>query len=376
VRRAGRFLIVTWEGGGNIPPAIALGCQLGRGGHDVRLLGPGSVGGAVSAAGLRFVPYASVPAWPEGVILEDDLGLVDTLLNGDGVVRDVVEEARREPPDVLVVDCMMGGGLAAAEHVGIRTAVLVHVLYRPFVEVWGQLVVSAAPRARLGLAPVDGPVPAGLLARADAVLVLVPPGFDFGEGSCPSNTTYTGPVFLPDPGGFAWDLPWPPQSSDPLVLVSFGTTFQRQRQGLAPVLEALAELPVRGLLTLGGVLSPEELVTPPNVTVRAYVPHAAVLPHTSLVVSHGGLSTIMAALAHAVPLLCLPQGREQGLNAERVEAVDAGRTLAMDADPGEIAAAVTAMIQDPGYRRSAAAMAERIAQAEGAAARLAQSLLV
>lgn len=372
---AGRFLIVTWEGGGNVPPAIALGYQLNQVGHDVRLLGPYSAAREVNAAGLRFVPYASVPAWPDGVSLEDDISLFGTLLNGDGVVRDVVAEARRDRPDVLVVDCMMGSALAAGEYLGVPTAVLVHVLYRPFADQWGQLVVSPVPRARLGLESVDGPVPASLLARAATVLVLVPPGFDFGAGDCPANTTYTGPVFLPDPSEYVWDPPGLPGSSDPLVLVSFGITRQRQRQALAPVLQALADLPVRGLLTLGGVLPPDEVAAPPNVTVRTYLPHAAVLRHGSLVVSHGGLSTIMAALAHAVPLLCLPQGREQGLNAERVEAVGAGRTLAMDSDPADIAAAVSEMIHDPAYRSSAAQMAERIAHTEGLAAQLVQSLL-
>jgi UDP:flavonoid glycosyltransferase YjiC (YdhE family) len=375
VRGAGRFLIVTWEGGGNVPPAVALGYQLSRAGHDVRVLGPRSVGGGVSAAGLRFVPCPSVPAWPEDVVLEDDFSLLDTLLNGDGVVADVAAEARREPADVLVVDCMMGAALAVAEHIGVPTAVLVHVLYRPFVDQWGQFVVSPGPRAGLGLTPVEGPAPASLLARAAAVLALVPPGLDFGAGDCPANTTYTGPVFLPGLGGPAGDLPWLPESSDPLVLVSFGTRRQRQRQALAPVLQALAELPVQGLLTLGGVVSPDDVSAPPNVTVRAYLPHAAVLPHASLVISHGGLSTIMAALAHSVPLLCLPQGFEQGLNADRVKAVGAGRILAADSDPTDIAAAIIAMIDDLAYRRSAAQMAQRIARTEGAAARLAEALL-
>jgi hypothetical protein len=53
---------------------------------------------------------------------------------------------------------------------------------------------------------------------------------------------------------------------------------------------------------LGGVVSPDDVAAPPNVTVRAYLPHAAVLPHASLVISHGGLSTIMAALA--IPFRC------------------------------------------------------------------------
>lgn len=49
--------------------------------------------------------------------------------------------------------------------------------------------------------------------------------------------------------------------------------------------------------------------------------------------------------------------------------------LAADSDPADIAAAITAMIDDPAYQRSAAQMAQRIAHTEGDAARLAEALL-
>lgn len=75
---------------------------------------------------------------------------------------------------------------------------------------------------------------------------------------------------------------------------------------------------MRALLTLGNVITKDELVVPPNVAVVDYLPHTAVLGHTSLVISHGGLSTVMATLAHGVPLVCIPQGRDQSFNTERV----------------------------------------------------------
>jgi hypothetical protein len=33
--RPARFLIITWPGGGNVPPALALGTWLMSAGHDV-----------------------------------------------------------------------------------------------------------------------------------------------------------------------------------------------------------------------------------------------------------------------------------------------------------------------------------------------------
>ena len=46
---------------------------------------------------------------------------------------------------------------------------------------------------------------------------------------------------------------------------------------------------------------------------------------------HGGLGAVMASLAHGVPILCMPLGREQGENVSRVAACGAGEVLAADA---------------------------------------------
>ena len=41
-------------------------------------------------------------------------------------------------------------------------------------------------------------------------------------------------------------------------------------------------------------------------------------PDAAAVVTHAGHGTIMRALAHGIPLLCLPMGRDQDDNAARV----------------------------------------------------------
>jgi UDP:flavonoid glycosyltransferase YjiC (YdhE family) len=126
------------------------------------------------------------------------------------------------------------------------------------------------------------------------------------------------------------------------------------------MLAAAALLPVRVLLTLGGVVPIDAVDPPPNVTVREFVPHELVLPHMAAVVSHGGMSTITTALAAGVPLVCIPQGREQPINASRVAACGIGRVLAPDASAAEIAAAVEATLPNTHMRRSARRFAELI----------------
>jgi UDP:flavonoid glycosyltransferase YjiC (YdhE family) len=90
-----------------------------------------------------------------------------------------------------------------------------------------------------------------------------------------------------------------------------------------------------------------------------------VLPDCALVITHAGLGTVMAALAHGVPLLCLPMGREQHDNAARVAACGAGCVLTPDADMGAISQAICTMLAAPEYRTAARHMATTIARRDG-----------
>jgi len=71
------------------------------------------------------------------------------------------------------------------------------------------------------------------------------------------------------------------------------------------------------------------------------------MSHMAAVVSHGGLSTITAALAAGVPLVCIAQGRDQPDNAKCVVASGVGRAVDKNAPPTEIAAAIEGVLTDP-----------------------------
>lgn len=344
-----RFLIATWDGGGNTPAAFNLGSRLARRGHRVRMLGWRSMAGRAAEAGIEFAPYRSEGTWPSGLSHDDGWrDYVEPRLFGAAPTADILAEAAAFDPDVLVLDCMLGAGFAAARELSKPTAVLVHVLYSPFVHTWGDGVMHASV--------------AGLFAEADAVLALVPPGFD-EPGELAPNTRYVGPITRPAPGRLGpADLALLTEPGDPWVLLSLSTTLQRQTEALPAMLAAVATLPVRVLLTLGGVVPVDAVAGPPNVTVRSYLPHDLALPHMRAVITHAGVSTITSSLAAGVPLVCIPQGREQPINAARVAATGAGRVVAPEASPAEIAAAVDAAVHDESSlsaaRRFAAAIAK------------------
>ncbi len=346
-----RFLIATWDGGGNTIPGFNLGSRLARRGHRVRMLGWSSMAGHAATAGIEFTAYRSVPPWPDGLTQDDGWERLARLLHGPATRDDILAEAAAFAPDVLVIDCMLGAGFDAARQLRLPSAVLVHVLYQPFVGAWGDQVMDASV--------------AGLLAEADRVLALVPPGFD-EPGQLPANTSYTGPISRPVPQRSpgepsAPDLGLLASPGDPWVLLSLSTTRQGQAQALPRMLAATASLPVRVLLTLGGAVPADAVDAPPNVTVCDFVPHERVLPHMAAVISHGGLSTIMASLTAGIPILCIPQGREQPINAARVAACGCGRVAPPASTASEIAAAIDGLLRGEAPRAAARRFAATIA---------------
>jgi len=252
--------------------------------------------------------------------------------------------------------------LVAAEKLNLPTAVLVHVLYQPFVSYWADISVDVRRcRKVFGMPELDAPVVFEQLKRCAKVLVLVPEAFDYPDAPRTEETHYVGPIFSQRAGGPLSDLGLHASDDRPLVLVSLRTTPMRQHEALPPILAALGALPVRGLVTLGGIAVdlPYDSV-PDNVVVHDYLPPTAILPQVSLVVTHGGLSTVMATLTHGIPLVCIPQGREQPLNAERVQACGAGISLEMDAQPEAIASAITTVRGDSSYTAAARELAAAI----------------
>ncbi len=146
----------------------------------------------------------------------------------------------------------------------------------------------------------------------------------------------------------------PPRLDDdvgpPLVYVTLGTVHD-DVMVLKTAVDAIAELPVRVLATVGPDGDPALLGhQPANVIVERYVAQTAVLPRCAALVSHGGLGTVLAALAHAVPQVCLPHAADQFRNAEGVERNGAGLILRPDAVTGSaITDAVRTVMTNPAY---------------------------
>ena len=322
----------------------------------------------------------------------------DRLIFGTALAyyHDVTAAIADERPDVILTDYLLLGGYVAAERAGIPLASLIHTVF--------PLPAPGLPPYGMGLQPARGAlgrlrdaafaqvfhrfydarladlnrvrVEAGLPAlaitfeqfwAADRLLVLTSPAFDFPATSLPSNVRYVGPQ-LDDP---AWLAPWEPPAAwqddgRPLALVSLSTTYQGQADVVRRIVAALGEMPVRGLVTLGPALRPEEITLPSNVRAEQYAPHTLVCPQADLVVTPGGHGTIITALSCGVPVVCLPMGRDQADNAARVVWRGAGLRCSSKAGVTTLRQTIQRALEEPRFRAGARRIAEEIDSRAGA----------
>lgn len=404
-----KVLQAIWDGGGNTAPQLAIGRELVARGHEVTVLGNSVQRERIESEGLGFRAYEHAPdadsSSPETDLVRDweartPLGafgrLRDRLMYGPArlFARDVLDAMDADRADIVVWDYLLLGAGLGAERAGARSAAVIHHInplprdgvppfgpgFAPAKGMPGRMRDAAArrmlersfmpglkalnrARVELDLDPLEGPF--DQLLGADLILVLTSPAIDF-EGSNPPNLRYTGAALGP-PATAHWESPWPAGDERPLVVASFSTTYMDQQDLAERTAEALAELPVRGLLTAGRAIDPSRLPAASNVEVREFVPHSAVFGEASLVVTHAGMGTVHAALAAGVPLLCIPDGRDQNDIAVRVAAHGAGARVRRNARTPAIRRAIEAALADDSLRREAERIGQVLRSEDGAA---------
>ncbi|MFF2453088.1 glycosyltransferase [Isoptericola sp. NPDC058082] len=397
------YLFALTDGGGTVPPELGAARRLVERGHRVTVLVEDSMLPEASATGARVVRWEHGPNRPDRDPAHDPFRdwertspLAQARLMGDraiagpapGHARDVAAAIDDDRPDLVVSSIFAFGAMMAAESRGIPFDVLMPNVYVP--------PTPGATPVGMGLVPARGPLGrardaamrrltvAGLdrytLERLNALraelgvgpiahsweqvhrarrhLVMTSPAFDL-PATLPPAARYVGPV-LDDPS-WADDGDWsPPPGDAPLVLVAMSSTFQDHVGVLQRVVDGLATLPVRGLVTTGPAVSPAAVRGTPDVTVVASAPHGRAMREAAAVVTHGGHGTLLKALAADLPAVVVPHGRDQADNAVRVTLRRAAVRLPRTASSARFADAVRRVLDDPSYARSASALGAAI----------------
>jgi MGT family glycosyltransferase len=400
-----RFLMTTWDGGGNVPPEMGVARRLIERGHQVHVLADPTVGEPARAAGCSFSPWELAPHrktldpsqdllkdWESGNPLVMLQRLRDRFIAGPAAAfaADTAAAIGEVRPHCVVPDAFLFGSIIAAQEASVpvvplvsniwvlpsrgapsigpgfpmaktvlgrtRDAALLAIVNRLFRR--GLPALNAA-RAEHGLQPLTSFYDQAL--GADRILVLTSETFDYASSTIPGNVRYVGPV-LDDPQWTEpWHSPWPARRDEPLILVGLSSTYQRQEGLLQRIIDALSGLPVRAVATLGRMLQPDAAVSSPNVQVVPSAPHTAILREASVAVTHCGHGTTMRALAAGVPMVCIPMGRDQNDTAARVVHHGAGVRLSPSASTAKIRSAVLQVLADDEFRSNAARLATVLA---------------
>jgi UDP:flavonoid glycosyltransferase YjiC (YdhE family) len=366
-----RFLFTFAGGAGHFLPLLPLARGLASKGHVV--------GFGAQAAMMAAIERAGFEAFDTGGPTIRDAAVRGPLLRLDmereyRVVRDayagriarerasaIFELARSWKPDLLVCDEMDFGCPVAAERLSLPHATVLVIAS-------GMLArrdLIAFPLNRLRAEHELSPDPELAMLSRHLVLSPFPPSLRYPSSPVPDTTHAFRPT-SPEPN---LEPNWLPASpGKPLVYVTLGTVFNTEAGGLfARLVAGVRDLPVEVIATVGPQQDPAELGPQPgNVRVERFIDQWSVLPRCSLVVSHAGSGTVYGALAHGLPMLLLPMGADQPLNAQRCKELGAAVVLdPLDATAMTIREAAALLLSENRYRNAARKIAAEISALPG-----------
>jgi UDP:flavonoid glycosyltransferase YjiC (YdhE family) len=352
LRLSVRVLFTFMGGPGHLEPLLPIALAARDAGHVVAVCGRPSALRAATALELevfataadRRRPAERTPLLPVDLEREArDLRVGFAQGNAREHASSIRELCEAWHPDVLVCDETDFGSMIAAERLGLPFANVVTLAAGSFLRPENLSESLDAVRSENGLPPD----PDLEMLRRHLVLAPVPPSF-------------RDPAFPPPPTLHAFrpgePAPAVAATDPPTVYFTLGTEFNLESGDLFErVLAGVGELPVAVVATVGSNLDPAVLgPLPDNVRVERYVPQSSILPNASAVVCHGGSGSVLGALAHGLPLVVLPMGADQPLNAERCAALGVGRVLdVIAATPEDVREAVSAVLADSSYREAA-----------------------
>jgi MGT family glycosyltransferase len=374
-----RVLFTCLPQSGHFHPLVPIARALRDAGHEVAFACPAGFAPTVEAAGFTAFPAGfeergqPIPALFPGSTrqsgAERAIWVTAQLFVGvyaAAMAANLLGVCRAWPPDLIVRDGGEFGGCVAAEalglpHASVRTGALSgsYTLRRRY------RTVLAPLRERAGLAPD----PDDAMAFRYLHLAAEPPGFaPPGEGHAPTTHFLRPENFESGDGALP---PWVAGLPDrPTVYATLGTVHNAQPHGRATfsaILEAVRDEPWNVILTVGRDNDPAAFgPQPEHVHIARYIRQSQLLPHCDLVVNQGGFSTLTGALNAGLPLVVIPLGADQPLNAACCTALGVGRVIEPGAQTAEsIRAAVRAVLADPTFRRNAERVRDETAALPG-----------
>lgn len=333
-----KVLFTCVVGHGHFHPMVPLARALQAAGHQVAFATDPGFCGYVRGVGFEAFPagldqrdattrfMATTPDWdelPPGDRMRAMFPGLFATVRVPAMLQDLRPIIADWQPDLLIHDTNEMAGAIAAEAAGVAHAEHSYGILRP--ESVRRLAMDALAPISDGLG-VPNPGVCGM--GGELYLDVCPPGIQISEIADIPNVQRLRPIGFdaaPDAVLPAWVASLPAR---PTVYVTMGTVFNQSAEIFRTVLDGLRDEAMNVIVTLGDNGDPT-LLGPQSdhVHVERYIPQSQLLPHCDAFISHAGSGATLGALNAAVPMLALPQGADQFMNAGRIHQVGVGLRL-------------------------------------------------
>ncbi|HEY5845280.1 MAG TPA: glycosyltransferase [Microlunatus sp.] len=343
-----RILFSAAGGHGHLQPLLPLARAAAAAGHQVLLSAAPSLAAHVASQNLAFASSG-----PDLVPVHSELTLFTLDQERQAIPRHFI--GRLAPPrahdlaqlaagwnaDILVSDEADYGAIVAAETLHLPHATVITCgaggMTPP------SLIQSPLEQLRAGLRlPFEDGT---LMLRRSLKLNPFPPTFRDPAHPLTGRVINYRPAHLPP-------RPSPPTAGP--VYVTLGTIFNTESGDLLARITTAASAAnlTQVIVATGEHVDPTDLrAQPPNVTIHRFVNQQQVLATCTALICHGGSGTVLDALTYGLPMIILPLGADQPLNASRAH--DLGCAIVLPADRvthSQITDAVNQLLTDPTIR--------------------------
>lgn len=368
---------------GHTNPTLGVVRELTDRGHEVLYYSYEPYRKKIEAAGGTFVACDAYDAEmrltaQEAARLGSDLDLstrvlVDTTLSLDEMV---CREMALRKPDCIVADSMAVWGKAVARKLDIpfvsstttfafnqHSAKVMKQSFRELIT-----MVFAMPKIQKNLKrlqakgyPVNNIL--DLISNDDATdtIVYTSPEFQPCSETFSDKYAFVGPILRPVEQPLE-------KRREKLIYISMGTVNNAMLPLYKNCIQALGDTDYQVILSVGNQVAVSDFgALPENVEVSPSVDQMAVLEQADVFLTHCGMNSVSEALHYGVPLVMLPQTKEQSGVAARVRQLGAGIQLE-DTSPAGIRDAVETLLRDSGCRNHAESIGKSFRNCGGAKA--------
>lgn len=360
----------------HVLPGLGIIRELVARGHRVTYANDPVMADRIEATGAELVSCASVlPVadnnWPTDPVAAMDLFL-DEAMQALPQLRAAYDH---DPADLYLYDIGAYAARALAESQG-----------RPLVQLSPSFVawegyeeevaahlrgLPGAPAYRerfgrwlagCGATTLDVDAFSGPPARA---LALIPEAMQPSADRVDTGTvTFVGPCFDAQADTGRWTRP---EEAEKVLLISLGSAYTHRPEFYRQCIAAYGNLPGwHVVLQIGRHTDPRELGDiPSGVEVHSWVPQRAILEQADAFVTHAGMGGCGEGLLAGVPMIAVPQGAEQFMNADRLVELGVARRIdTPDATADTLRAALNDLVTDPETARRSARL-RAAARSEG-----------